>query len=67
MLVFLLSEGSNNYNNYNGGFPEGVWKEEIQQWRRLRSWAKVKKTHNFMLREQIKNMIGTTWLHDQKY
>ena len=52
-----MSEGSNNnYNNYdnNGGFPEGVRKEEIQQWRRLWSWAKVKKTHNFMLREKLK-------------
>ena len=65
MQIFLLSEGSNNYNNNNnGGFHEGVRKKEIQQWRRLWSGAKVKKTHNFTLREKDKNLIGTTWLHD---
>ena len=36
---------------YNRRFPEGVQKEEIQQWRQARSRPGEKETLNIMLRE----------------
>ena len=38
--------------NYSSRFPEGVEKEEIQQWRQARSRPAEKKTLNIMLKEK---------------
>ena len=37
--------------NYSNRFPEGVQKEELQQWRQARSRPGEKETHNIKLRE----------------
>ena len=39
------------HENYSGRFPEGVQKEEVQQWRQARSRPGEKETLNIMLRE----------------
>jgi hypothetical protein len=40
------------HEKYNRCFPEGVQKEEIQQWRQARSRPEEKKPLNIMLREK---------------
>ena len=52
-----LKKGSaaKKHENYSGSFPEGVQKEEIQQWRQARSRPREKETHNIKLRENVKN------------
>ena len=40
------------HENYSRRFPEGVRKEEIQQWRQARSRPGEKETLNIMLRER---------------
>ena len=41
-----------DYENYSGRFPEGVQKDEIQQWRQARSRPGEMETLNMMLREK---------------
>ena len=40
------------HENYSRRFPEGVQKEEIQQWRQARSRPGEKETLNIMLKEK---------------
>ena len=47
-----LAKKYEKYENYSGRFPEGVHKEEIQQWRLARSRPGEKETLNIMLREK---------------
>ena len=46
---------NNIWELYSSRFPEGVQKEEIQQWRQARSRPREKETHNIKLRENVKN------------
>ena len=41
-----------NHENYSSRFPEGVQKQEIQQWRQVRSRPGQKEILNIMLREE---------------
>ena len=45
------------HENYSGRFPEGVNKEEIQQWRQARARPGEKETLNIMLREPRGNKV----------
>ena len=47
---------SKKYENYSRRFPEGVQKEEIQQWRQARTRPGEKETHNIKLRETKHNI-----------
>ena len=57
--------------NYSGRFPEGVQKEEIQQWRQARSRPREKETRNIcwggkMVRTKIVHTSGTIFEKSQK-
>ena len=63
--LFKVNGGRGSHENYSRRFPEGVHKEEIQQWRQARSRPGEKETLNIMSREKLSKIDHWEWINTE--